>query len=223
MDRRDLHKKYLAGIFFLAGILLIFAFIVTIGKDKGFAEPKFRITVLFRNIGGLNEGTPVRLSGVNVGSVDKIKFLEEEIYGRRVQVTMDIFKKFKGQLAKATRIVIQTEGVLGEKLVEVYVIENEPRLDLTNPIIGHDPMEVQDLASVFTRAAESFTKTSDNLSKIDVEELSKTMGDTSEALLTTAQSINAIMAELQDISRKAKRLLDRLEQKVIEGDLFRVF
>ena len=32
-----------------------------------------------------------------------------------------------------------------------------------------------------------------------------------------------MMFELKDISRKTKRLLDRIEQRVIEGNLFKVF
>ena len=41
--------------------------------------------------------------------------------------------------------------------------------------------------------------------------------------LITSRGINEIMEELQEITKKTKRLLDRVEQKVIDGNLFKVF
>jgi len=94
---------------------------------------------------------------------------------------------------------------------------------LNEPIIGEDPLDVQDLAEVFAGAAQSFTETAEQLSQIDLLTLTEVMGETSAALLVTSEGINDIMSELQDITRKSKRLLDRVEQRVIDGNLFRVF
>ncbi|MBI3617689.1 MAG: hypothetical protein HY210_05680 [Candidatus Omnitrophica bacterium] len=79
------------------------------------------------------------------------------------------------------------------------------------------------MAEVFAKAAESFTATADQLSKIDVVGLSRVLEDSSRSLLVTSRGINEIMEELQEITKKTKRLLDRVEQKVIEGNLFKVF
>jgi len=49
------------------------------------------------------------------------------------------------------------------------------------------------------------------------------MEDSSRSLLITSEGVNDIMDEMQDITRKSKRMFDRLEQKIIEGDLFKVF
>ena len=91
MDKKELIRKFAAGLFLLIGIGLIFVFIFTIGKDKGFVQQKFKVVVLFRNVGGLIEGAPIRLSGVNVGTVGNIDFLEGNIQGRRVKVTLNIY------------------------------------------------------------------------------------------------------------------------------------
>ena len=85
------------------------------------------------------------------------------------------------------------------------------------------PFSVQDMAEVFAKAAESFTATADQLSQIDVVGLSSVMEDSSQSLLITSRGINEVMEELQEITKKTKRLLDRVEQKVIEGNLFKVF
>ena len=222
-EKKDFAKKFFAGVFFLMGIVLVFVVIFTIGSNKGFAQKKFQIHVLFKNVGGLMEGAPVRLSGVNIGNVASIEFLDREFRNRRVAVVMNIFSKYKKQLNRNISFSIKTEGILGERLVEIYVLEGIGIIDLSKPIIGEDPFDVQDLAVVFSNAAESFTKTALELSEIDMVELSNVMAESSRALLITSQGINSIMDDLDDIAKKAKRLIDRIEQQAIDGTLFKVF
>lgn len=221
--RKDLIREILAGAFFLVGVIVLFVFIFTIGRDKGLTEKKFQLSILFRNVGGLTEGAPVRLAGVNIGTVSSIEFLDEETQGRRVRVELNIFEKFRKQLNGSVRFTIKTEGLLGEKLIEIYDVAGQDKVDLTKAILGEDPFDVQDLAVVFAGAAESFTKTSSELSKIDMIGLTNVMTESSEALLTTSIGINGMLDEMQEIILKSKRLLDRVEQKLIDGNLFKVF
>ncbi len=223
MDKKDLTKEMLAGLFFFLGIFLLVVFVIVLGGNKGLAQAKFQVTVLYRNVGGLMEGAPVRLAGVNVGTVDRVEFLDREFDGRRVEVTLNILSKYRKQLENNLRFTIQTEGILGEKLIAIDVLREGPKVDLKNPVIGEDPLDVEDMAEVFARAAEAFTATADQLSQIDVVGLSKVMEDSSQSLLITSRGINEVMDELQEIAKKTKRLLDRVEQKVIEGNLFKVF
>lgn len=223
IDKKDLTKELLAGIFFFLGIFLLVALVVVLGGNKGLAQSRFQVTVLYRNVGGLMEGAPVRLSGVNVGTVDRVEFLNREFDGRRVEVTLNILSKYRKQLENNLRFTIQTEGILGEKLIEIDVLREGPQVDLKNPVIGEDPLDVEDMAEVFAKAAESFTAAADQLSQIDVVGLSSVMEDSSRSLLITSRGINEIMEELQEITKKTKRLLDRVEQRIIDGNLFKVF
>jgi len=223
MEKNIFYKNFLSGIFFIGGIILFFVIIFMIGKDKGFAQPKFQVEVLFRDVGGLIEGARVQLAGVNVGIVSDIRFLEKRVKGRRVKVEVSIFNRYKKQLSQNVRFSIKTEGILGDKLVEIHSDEGGAQVDLSQPVIGEDPLNVQDLAQVFSSAAESFTNTSEDFSKVDVVKLSKVLEETAQSLVITSKGLNAILTELHYISIKSKRLLDRLEQKIIDGDLFKVF
>jgi len=197
MEKRDFVKKLYAGIFFVIGILLILAVVMAIGVEKGMTQPKFQIKVLFREVGGLSVGAPIRLSGVNIGTVGKIDFLDEKIDSRGVEVTMNIFRRYRKQLEKAYNVAIKTEGLLGGKLIDISARERGHQIDLSRPIIGEDPLDVQDLAEAF--------------------------GDTAVSLTETTKAMNSIMKEMQYISKTSKRLLDRIEQRIIEGNLFKVF
>ena len=223
MNKKDFIKYFAAGIFFIAGIILILALVFTIGRDKGFAQPKFQMSLLFKNIGGLAEGAPVRLSGVDVGNVARIGFLDHEIDGRTVNVTINVFKKYKDQLRKKARYVIKTEGILGEKIIGIYVVEERPSVNLNQPLAGEDPFDVQDLAEVFADAAHSFTRTSRELSKIDIIEFTRVTEESARAMSMTARDLNDVMDELKEISGKFKRILNRVEERLIDGTLFKVF
>lgn len=223
MEKKELTKELLAGAFFFFGIFLLLVFVVILGGNKGLAQSRFQVVVLYRDVGGLMEGAPVRLAGVNVGTVDRIEFLDREFDGRRVEVTLNILSKYRKQLENDLRFTVQTEGILGEKLIEIDVLRDGPDVDLKNPVVGEDPLDVEDMAEVFAQAAEAFTRTADQLSQIDVVGLSSVMEDSARSLLTTSRGINEVMEELQEITKKTKRLLDRVEQKVIDGNLFKVF
>jgi len=223
MDKNEFSKYLIAGLFLVFTLFLAVGMVFTIGKDKGLAQPKIHVYVLFRNIGGLTDGAPVRLSGVNVGTVGNINFLKKSIEGRSVIVMLKILKKYEEQLKTKSHFAIKTEGILGEKLIEIQKSDFEERLDLSTPVIGKDPLEIQDLAQVFTEAARSFTKTSNEMSQIDMMELSRVMEESAKAMLITSEGINGILGQLEQIVNKSTRLLDRIEQRVIDGSLFKVF
>jgi phospholipid/cholesterol/gamma-HCH transport system substrate-binding protein len=197
MAKDDAIKQFWAGIFFLLGVCLTAGVIYFIGFQKGLTEPKIHVHALFDKVGGLAEGAPVRLSGVTVGLVEKIDFLDQEVMNRGLDLNLSIYKKFEKQVRNSTKVSIQTEGVLGAKYVEIGRVAGDPPLDVTHPVMGDPMLDVYDLAEVLQDTAQSFNE--------------------------TTRGINSMMNELQHISRKTKRLLNRVEQRVIDGNLFKVF
>ena len=197
MSKDDVMKQFWAGIFFLAGAALVAGVIFFIGYNKGIAQPKFTVTVLFDKVGGLMEGAPVRLSGVTVGLVESIGFLPQESAGRGIEVKLSVYKKFEAQVRRSTRMSVQTEGVLGAKYVEIGRNEGRRALDIDAPVPGEPMLDVYDIAEVLRDTAKGFNQ--------------------------TTEDISSIMAELKHMSRKTKRILDRVEQRIIDGTLIKVF
>jgi len=197
METKEYIKKFIAGVFFVLCVGLVVGVVFVIGIEKGLTEPKFEMTALFHKVGGLAVGAPVRVSGVTVGTVADIQFMDEEVEGRSVQVSLSLYKKYEKQLRKSWRIAVITEGILGEKVVEVTTKPKVHLDDLSQPMIGSDPLDVQDLAETFGAAAES--------------------------LLATSKTIGTVTTEIYAISDKTRRVLNRVEQRIIDGDLFKLF
>jgi phospholipid/cholesterol/gamma-HCH transport system substrate-binding protein len=190
-------KKLAAGLFFIVGLVLIAVIVFVIGLDRGLTQPKFQVIALFNQVGGLVEGAPIRISGVDVGVVGAVDFLSEPIAGRSLKVRLDIFKKYEFEFRKCSRISIRTEGVLGQKLIEISEDHSLRVFDPSAPVIGEDPLNVEDMAAVITGTAVS--------------------------LQATSQGIQNVLHEWTYISVKTKRLLNRVDEKLLEGNLFKVF
>ncbi len=197
MHNKETIKRISAGIFFILGVVLVFVIVFMIGMEKGSTQPKFQVTVIFRNVGGLVEGASVRLSGVNVGSVYAVGFLNEKIDGRGVKVVLNIFSKYRRLIENCSIYSIKSVNILGEKIIEIEPPGDVKVCDLGKPVIGLDPLDVQDFA-------ESFK-------------------DTAVSLTSMTKEINSLMAEFRYISKTSKRVLDRIEDKLIEGNLINLF
>jgi phospholipid/cholesterol/gamma-HCH transport system substrate-binding protein len=190
-------KKIAAGLFFVLGLGLIAISVFFIGIQRGLTQPKFQVLALFNQVGGLVEGSPIRISGIDVGVVGSIDFLSEPIEGRSLKVRLDIFKKYEFEFLKCSKISIRTEGVLGQKFIEISEDHSLKVFDPTAPIIGENPLDVEDMAAVLTSSAAS--------------------------LQSTSQSIQDFLHQWKDVSVKTRMLLNRVNQKLLEGNLFKVF
>jgi phospholipid/cholesterol/gamma-HCH transport system substrate-binding protein len=79
-----------------------------IGKHKGYV-----VSAEFDNIGDLKVGSPVAMSGVNVGAVTKITY---NVKDYKAQVTMRISDQYE-QIPEDSFAAIQTQGLLGGKYI----------------------------------------------------------------------------------------------------------
>lgn len=99
-----------AVVLIVAGLFVSFAVsTANLNKVKG-----YNVTANFSNIDGITEGQDVRISGVNIGSIEKIT-LDEITY--LAQVTLSIDPAI--QLPLDTVAKVSSEGLLGGKYMSL--------------------------------------------------------------------------------------------------------
>lgn len=110
MRRNAIETVMGAVVLLVAGVFVFFAYDMAQVK----AVEGYEVTALFYKIGGLNEGSDVRISGIKVGTVIDHE-LDAESYDARVRMT--ITREIK--LPVDTVASIASEGLLGGKYVRL--------------------------------------------------------------------------------------------------------
>src|SRR5260370_28151222 len=111
------------GLFVLAALafLVVVIFYVTGPSALG---PKYRLHAYLPEVDGLTVGAPVRLDGVEVGNVERIDVAvpkpgEVITKERSIRVDMRIQKSFQDYIRSDSSAGLITEGLLGNRYVEI--------------------------------------------------------------------------------------------------------
>ncbi len=112
----DIHtQKFKARLgFFVAGGLVLFILtIFVIGKQKNLFVPVFKLTTTFSNVSGLQVGSNIRFSGINVGSVENITFENDTTVRVDLIIKTDVWQFIKSDC----KVTLGSDGIIGDKLV----------------------------------------------------------------------------------------------------------
>jgi len=113
MDTHTQKFKVRLGLFIAGGIVLFVIAIFIIGRQKNLFNPVFRLYTTFYNVSGLEVGSNIRFSGINVGTVDQIKIINDST----VRVDMILSKSVKPFIKKDCEAGIGSAGIIGDRIL----------------------------------------------------------------------------------------------------------
>lgn len=102
------------GIVTVIALVLAAAMIFLLSGETGFFWERYSIKTMFNNIAGLKVGAPVRVAGVEVGSVSALDFA-----GDRVEVTMEVQEEHRSRITTESRATLGSVSLLGEGAVDI--------------------------------------------------------------------------------------------------------
>ncbi|HSS44550.1 MAG TPA: MlaD family protein [Thermoanaerobaculia bacterium] len=111
-------RRFRVGIVVLIALVAVMVSIFTIGRRANLFRKKFPYETRFDSASGLVTGNPVRLNGVNVGTVLEV-VLSGDPADRTVRVVYDVDRRAAPRLRKGTHASIKTIGLLGDKYIEL--------------------------------------------------------------------------------------------------------
>jgi phospholipid/cholesterol/gamma-HCH transport system substrate-binding protein len=168
-------KSFRLGLFIIA-ILVIFGFgVFWIGSKQFLFHSTYQLQAEFQNVAGLADGAVVRVGGIHKGTVRRIDLPPRP--DQKVRVVMDLDRSTRAVVKKDSVAVIQSEGLVGDKYVEISfgssgaptvgegdVIQSQPSLDIAD--IVKKANELMDSAG---GAMEELTATVSNLNAISAK------------------------------------------------------
>jgi len=111
--KKNISNKIRLGIFISVGIAVFIAAIYFIGEKQQLFRSTFRLTGVFADVAGLQAGNNVRLSGINVGTIENISIISDTSV--RVEILVDeSIRKF---IKKDAIAIIGSEGLMGNKIL----------------------------------------------------------------------------------------------------------
>ena len=90
------------------------------GSKQNLFGSTFSISANFYNVNGLMQGNNVRYAGIDVGTVESITIINDT----SVKVVMVIEKKIQPYIKKNALASIGTDGLMGNKLVNINSIKD---------------------------------------------------------------------------------------------------
>jgi phospholipid/cholesterol/gamma-HCH transport system substrate-binding protein len=144
METHTQKFKIRLGLFIAGGLLLFVVAIFLIGRQKNLFISVYRLTTTFYNVSGLQVGNNVRFSGINVGTVDNIKIINDST----VQVDMLIAKNVQQFIKEDSEAGIGSSGIIGDRILiisqgsyDAAQAEDKQQIGSTEPVETDEIME----------------------------------------------------------------------------------
>jgi phospholipid/cholesterol/gamma-HCH transport system substrate-binding protein len=145
-ERGETARQLRVGIFVMIAIAMFLGMIYALGARTRLFEPRYTIHAEFTEVAGLAAGATVRLAGVQIGRVAEVHLPAQP--GGKVRVELDIARQFADRIRQDSVARIETQGLLGDKIVEITVgTARVPPLAPGRTLAARDPADIADVMS----------------------------------------------------------------------------
>lgn len=155
--------KVRLGLFIAGGMALFVIAIFLIGKQKNLFDPVFKLSTTFYNVSGLQVGSNIRFSGINVGTVDNISIINDST----VRVDMLIKSSVQRFIKTDCEAGIGSAGIIGDRMVIITQGSSDaPVVKDGQRIESKEPVETDAIMASLKVAVDNAAIISDKLAKI---------------------------------------------------------
>ena len=192
-DKRETAAKFRVGLFVLIALAAFLGAVYALGARARLFESRYTIHADFTEVGGLVEGATVRLAGVQIGRVSAVTLPPHP--GGKVRVDLTIGRQFSDRIRKNSVARIETQGLLGDRIVEITVGDaSAPPVGPGEVLASRDPAD-------FGRVISAGAETAKNVAAL------------ADALRETADQINKskMIEDAASTVNKLGRVVDQVE------------
>ncbi len=199
-NKRDIK----VGAFVLAGLAIMGLLVFMIGDERSMFEAHDSYKAVFEDVQGLKRGSPLRMGGVDVGSVTDVGYSDDPT-DLRLFVTVSVVRAEARRIRVDSRVSIAGKGLLGDKML--VITAGDPSKDAIPPgeIIPTDSSPgLEETLQKLTGIGEKADKIATNL-----ERTTHALADDkfTKDLQGTVSSLNSILQAVDKGDGYAKKLL----------------
>ena len=192
----DKNNYLISGMFISALLLVVMVTIFMLNKENPFFSSKVMIKTQVQSAQNLKDGAAVQLRGIKVGSIQSIEFKNLST----LQITLGINAKYKEWIKKDSEISFKTQGVLGDKFMEISGGTDEsPGVSDGDILVTNENSQID---HIITKGEDLVVAAGGILNKLD-----KIMGNVEE------KRINKILTNLENLSANSNKVMATLNDK----------
>jgi len=227
------------GAFVVGSFALLVAAIVVVGAGNLFRKPHRFICLFQGDLNGLKVGAPVKVRGVQIGSVTKIMLLlspsegqlRPDIKGLRPPVILDLDESllkayggtgealsragFDSMIARGLRAQLNVESLLtGLLYIDLDLHHSPPDFAI---VPGSGPYrEIPTVPTKFEKIQEQATAALARFDRIDFEGLTKSITNAADSInsLTSSSNVKATIAELKETTENLNKAVTSIRATV---------
>ncbi len=146
-------REFRLGVFIVATLLILAAGVFIIGDKELLFRSTYSVKTEFHNVVGLDKGADVRVGGIHKGTVKRIDLPRQP--DGKVTVVMNLDSSTRNIVKKDSLASIKSEGLLGDKYIEIsFGSDDAEKLKNWDTIGSEPPLEA------FSRSADMKIKPS---------------------------------------------------------------
>lgn len=203
-------NNFRLGIFVAAGTAVLVMALYLIGSNRSIFSNTIKISSQFYNVNGLMAGNNVRYAGIDIGTVDKIMIENDS----SVNVYMVIEKKHAGFIRKNAVASVGTDGLMGNKLININPgSRTAPLIQNGDVIVSLRPVENDEMIRTLNTTNENLEAITNDLrnftSRLNKDKgILKLIEDSvsAENIRLTLEAIRKAAVNANDITLQLNRL-----------------
>lgn len=208
---KNRHRRSLTvGLFVILALTIFVVGIYLVGKKENIFGSTITVSAIFSDVKGLREGDKVRLSGIDIGTVNTLVLLSDN----RVIIHMNLKEDAVKYVRNDSRVTIANEGLMGSKVVMIMPgsLQSEPVAE-ADTLETVEQVDIDEIMREVKKSSENITVVSSELISITQKinrgdgVFGKIFTDTSftHNLGATTRNINEITRNLIGISDKVNQ------------------
>jgi phospholipid/cholesterol/gamma-HCH transport system substrate-binding protein len=156
-------REFRLGVFIVSTLLILAAGIFIIGDKQLLFRSTYHVKTDFQNVVGLDKGADVRVGGIHKGTVKRIDLPHQP--DGKVTVIMDLDSTTRDIIKKDSLASIKSEGLLGDKYVEIsFGSDDAEKLKDWDTISSEPPLE---FANLMKKTDQILDTTKDTMQNVD--------------------------------------------------------
>lgn len=212
-DRRQLALQIRTGLFVVISLVVFGILVYLLGGQLQILEAKYNLTAEYAQVGGLLQGAVVRLAGVQIGRVTGVTLSEAP--GGKVRVTLEIRRRFAKQIRKDSVARLETQGLLGDKVVEISLGSPEaPVLKPGETLATREPLEYTQIAGQGAKILKDMAALAEDLRSVvgtlDVQDAIRDLSATLKSARRIAEQVETGSGWLHVLLYEEPKALRRL-------------